>query len=50
MFICSVLAATIWVNTYKKCHTYLMRSSHSVDIDNELDFMIAETVMKHLKV
>ena len=37
-------------NIYKKkCYAYLMQSSHSVDIDNELDFMIAETVMKHLK-
>ena len=37
-------------NIYKKkCYAYLMQSSHSVDIDNELDFMIAETVMKQLK-
>lgn len=46
MFICSVLAATIWVNTYKKCHTYLMRSSHSVDIDNEIDLWLAQAILK----
>lgn len=34
-------------NIYKdKCYAYIMDRSHSVDIDTELDFLIAETIMK----
>ena len=31
-----------------KCFAYIMEKSHSVDIDCELDFVIAECVMKYL--
>ena len=35
-------------NIYKKkCYAYLMQSSHSVDIDNELDFMIAKAILEN---
>lgn len=34
------------VNIYKdKCYAYIMDKSHSVDIDEELDFIMAETIM-----
>lgn len=34
-------------NIYKdKCYAYIMSGSHSVDIDTELDFLIAETILK----
>ena len=37
-------------NIYKdKCFAYIMDPLHSVDIDCELDFWIAETILKHLK-
>ena len=33
-------------NIYKeKCYAYIMDRSHSIDIDTELDFLIAETIM-----
>lgn len=42
-----LLSAT---NIYKdKCFAYIMDQLHSVDIDCELDFWIAETIMKHTK-
>ena len=42
-----LLSAT---NIYKnKCFAYVMDQLHSVDIDCELDFWIAETIMKHMK-
>lgn len=35
------------VNLYKeKCYAYIMEQAHSVDIDTEFDFLIAETIMK----
>lgn len=30
----------------EKCYAYIMEQSHSIDIDSELDFMIAEVIMK----
>lgn len=30
----------------KGCYGYMMEQSHSIDIDTELDFVIAESVMK----
>lgn len=34
-------------NIYKeKCYAYIMNQSHSIDIDSELDFMIAEAIIK----
>lgn len=34
-------------NIYKnKCYAYIMENSHSIDIDSELDFLIAKTVME----
>lgn len=34
-------------NIYKeKCYAYIMDKSHSIDIDTELDFLIAETIMQ----
>lgn len=37
-------------NIYKdKCFAYIMDTLHSVDIDCELDFWIAETILKHMK-
>lgn len=37
-------------NIYKdKCFAYIMKPLHSIDIDCELDFWIAETIMKHTK-
>lgn len=42
-----LLSAT---NIYKdKCFAYIMDQLHSVDIDCELDFWIAETIMKHTR-
>lgn len=35
-------------NVYKdKCYAYIMPKEHSVDIDDELDFLIAQTIMNH---
>lgn len=35
------------INIYKDaCYAFVMEQKHSVDIDNELDFLIAETIMK----
>ena len=34
-------------NIYKeKCYAYIMDRSHSIDIDTELDFLMAETIMQ----
>lgn len=34
-------------NIYKdKCYAYIMDRNHSVDIDTELDFLIAETILR----
>ena len=33
-------------NIYKdKCYAYIMKRSHSVDIDTELDFLVAESIL-----
>ena len=29
----------------EKCYAYIMEQSHSIDIDSELDFMIAEAIL-----
>lgn len=35
-------------NIYKeKCYAYVMEKNHSIDIDDELDFLLAETVLKY---
>lgn len=35
-------------NIYKNgCYAYIMEKTHSVDIDDELDFLIAETILNH---
>ena len=37
-------------NIYKnRCFAYIMEQRHSVDIDGELDFIVAETIMETLK-
>lgn len=33
----------------KGCYGYMMEQSHSIDIDTELDFLIAESIMKIFK-
>lgn len=34
-------------NIYKnKCYAYIMEKEHSIDIDTELDFMIAQTILQ----
>lgn len=30
----------------KECYAYIMKQSHSIDIDSELDFIIAEAIIK----
>lgn len=38
-------------NIYKeKCYAYIMEKNHSIDIDDEFDFIMAETIMKNNKV
>lgn len=40
-----LLSAT---NIYReRCYAYIMQDSHSVDIDNELDFVLAQTLMNY---
>lgn len=49
IYICKIPYFNTYGNLYKKqSYAYIMDAIHSVDIDSELDFVIAETIQKYL--